>query len=185
MAQTTKRALADSMKKLLAKSPLDKITVKDLVEDCGVNRQTFYYHFHDVYDLVEWIFREELAEIAREEINYSSWSEVLYRLADHLTQNRALILNVYNSVSHGEVTRYVNKAMRPYVAAVVEEQAEGVKVSLENREFVTDLCTRGAAGLMCNWIETGMRRSQLLRLEKFERAVDGSLRLMLKNFEEK
>ena len=185
MAQTTKRALAESMKKLLAKSPLDKITVKDLVEDCGVNRQTFYYHFHDVYDLVEWIFREEFANIAREEIDYGRWSEVLYRLADHLTENRALILNVYNSISHGEVTRDVNRVLRPYVAAIVEEQAKGIRVSLENRDFVTDLYTQGAAGLMCNWMETGMRRSQLLRLEKFEQAVDGSLGLVLKNFEGK
>ena len=50
---------------------------------------------------------------------------------------------------------------------------------------MTDLYTQGAAGLMSNWIETGMRRSQLLRLEKFEQAVDGSLGLVLKNFEGK
>ena len=56
MAQTTKRALAASLKKLAAKKPLDKITVIDITEDCGVNRQTFYYHFQDIFDLVEWIF---------------------------------------------------------------------------------------------------------------------------------
>ena len=59
MAQTTKRALAASLKKLLKERPLDNITVKDIVEDCEVNRQTFYYHFQDIYDLLLWVFTTE------------------------------------------------------------------------------------------------------------------------------
>ena len=59
MSLLTEKALAASLKKLLEKKTLDKITVKDITDDCGVNRQTFYYHFHDVYDWVEWIFTEE------------------------------------------------------------------------------------------------------------------------------
>ena len=54
MSQMTKRALVASLKDLLAEKPLDKITVTDLTEHCGVNRMTFYYHFKDIYDLVEW-----------------------------------------------------------------------------------------------------------------------------------
>lgn len=53
----TKRAIAESFKKLLSKRGLKKITVRDIVEDCGVNRQTFNYHFHDVYDLMDGFFR--------------------------------------------------------------------------------------------------------------------------------
>ena len=55
MSQTTKRALAQSLKHLMEQKPLEKITVVDISEDCGVNRQTFYYHFQDIYDLIEWI----------------------------------------------------------------------------------------------------------------------------------
>ena len=66
MAQTTQRALAASLKKLLMTKTLDKITVKDLVQDCQVNRQTFYYHFQDIYALLDWIFTTESAEIIAE-----------------------------------------------------------------------------------------------------------------------
>ena len=59
MASSTKEALGNALKKMLAIKPIDKITVKDLVEECGVNRQTFYYHFDDVYDLMEWVFEED------------------------------------------------------------------------------------------------------------------------------
>ena len=54
MSQTTKRALEASLKKLLLQKPLNKITINDITEDCGVNRMTFYYHFKDIYDLVDW-----------------------------------------------------------------------------------------------------------------------------------
>ena len=59
MSQITKRALAASLKKLLAQKPLSKITIADITEDCGINRMTFYYHFQDIYDLIDWICQEE------------------------------------------------------------------------------------------------------------------------------
>ncbi|MFR8027761.1 TetR/AcrR family transcriptional regulator, partial [Eisenbergiella massiliensis] len=58
MQNITKTALEASLKKLLLKKPLDKITIRDLTEDCGISRMTFYYHFKDIYDLVEWICYE-------------------------------------------------------------------------------------------------------------------------------
>ena len=63
MSQTTKRALEASLKKLLLQKPLSKITVSDLTEDCGVSRMTFYYHFKDIYDLVEWSCVEDAARV--------------------------------------------------------------------------------------------------------------------------
>ena len=65
MSQITKRALEASLKKMLLQKPLDKITIADLTDDCGVNRMTFYYHFKDIYDLVEWACVEDAARIAR------------------------------------------------------------------------------------------------------------------------
>ena len=59
MSEITKRAFASSLKKMLAKRPLEKIRVIDITEDCGVNRQTFYYHFKDIYDLLEWVYTNE------------------------------------------------------------------------------------------------------------------------------
>ena len=55
MPQFTKYALENSLKKLLLQKPLNKITINDITEDCGINRMTFYYHFKDIYDLVEWV----------------------------------------------------------------------------------------------------------------------------------
>ena len=59
MSQITRRAIIQSFLKLLNQSPLDKITVRDIVDDCGVTRSTFYYYFEDIYALLEEVFRQE------------------------------------------------------------------------------------------------------------------------------
>lgn len=61
MPNTTKNALEASLKKLMLKKPLDKITIQDLTQDCGISRMAFYYHFKDIYDLVEWACLEDAA----------------------------------------------------------------------------------------------------------------------------
>ena len=66
MSQVTKRALEQSLKNLLLKKPLTKITVNDIAEDCGINRMTFYYHFKDIYDLVEWSCLEDARKALEE-----------------------------------------------------------------------------------------------------------------------
>ena len=62
MSQITKRALEQSLRNLLREKPLSKITVTDITEDCGISRMTFYYHFKDIYDLVEWACMEDAAK---------------------------------------------------------------------------------------------------------------------------
>ena len=55
MTNMTKKALENSLKKLLKEKPFDKITIADITEDCGISRMAFYYHFQDIYDLAEWV----------------------------------------------------------------------------------------------------------------------------------
>ena len=55
----TKDQLAAALKTILAVKPIERITIRDIVEICGVNRQTFYYHFEDVYDLLEYVFESD------------------------------------------------------------------------------------------------------------------------------
>ena len=77
MQNMTKQALKTSLEKLLAKKPLDKITINDLTSDCGISRMTFYYHFKDIYDLVEWVCLEESRKALQGKKTYESWQEGL------------------------------------------------------------------------------------------------------------
>ncbi|MDO5459131.1 MAG: TetR family transcriptional regulator, partial [Eubacteriales bacterium] len=73
MANGTKEALADALRQMMKVKPIDKITVKDIVEVCGVNRQTFYYHFDDVDDLLEWVFEDDAERVLPKEVVYEHW----------------------------------------------------------------------------------------------------------------
>lgn len=59
----TKQALAGALKELIEEQSFEKISVSDICEGCGMNRKSFYYHFKDKYDLVNWIFDTEFVEL--------------------------------------------------------------------------------------------------------------------------
>lgn len=88
MATSTKESLGNALKKMLTIKPIDKITVKDLVEECGVNRQTFYYHFDDVYDLLEWVFEEDANRTLPQEILYENWLDRNMELPPEITEEK-------------------------------------------------------------------------------------------------
>lgn len=186
MSMTTKQALAESFKKLMTKRRLEKITVKDIVEDCGVNRQTFYYHFHDIYDLMEWIFLDA-ADTMAEHLDYGDWTTGLETLMDYLEENRILVLNAYHSVSHEVLADYIKKIIRPYVLRVVQTQAAGMDAPVpeEDVDFVTDIFNLAASGLIMEWIGRRMKPADTTaRIHKFRSAMSGSVRFMLNNLSE-
>ena len=89
------------MKHLLLQKPLPKITIQDLTDDCGISRMTFYYHFKDIYDLVEWSCEEDAQKALGENRHYDSWEEGLLDIFKAVRENKPFILNVYHSVSRG------------------------------------------------------------------------------------
>ena len=111
MSQTTKRALEASLKKLLLEKPLNKITINDITEDCGVNRMTFYYHFKDIYDLVDWILMEDAAKTMEGRQSFDTWTEAFLDILHQIRDNKALVLNVYRSVGREQVEQYLYKLL--------------------------------------------------------------------------
>ena len=94
MSDITKKALEQSLKKLLLKKPLDKITIKDLTEDVGMSRMSFYYHFKDIYDLVEWACIHDAKQALQGNRTYDTWQEGLTSIFEAVLQNKPFILNV-------------------------------------------------------------------------------------------
>ena len=185
MALSTKKALAQSLRNLLTKRTLDKITVKDIVDDCGVNRQTFYYHFHDVYDLLEWIFEDMIETMIENQTEeQTEWTQGIDAIIEKLLEERRLVLNAYHSVSHEAVSRFIRRWLKPFIAQVVERESEGINVSEENKDFVAEMFTLGTTGFLTEWVESQLSEDKLRNLEKVKLALDGSARMMLKKLGE-
>ena len=84
MTLVVKKMLANTLKELMNEKPLTKITVQDLTKKCGISRQTFYNHFHDIYELVEWIYLNEAHITLGENISYENWQDALEALFQYM-----------------------------------------------------------------------------------------------------
>lgn len=182
MAQTTKRALAASLKKLLAKTPLDKITVTDIAEDCGLNRQTFYYHFQDIYDLVEWIYTSEASEALDGKKTYDTWQEGFLHLFEYIRENRNFVVNTYHSVSREFLERYLYQEAYGLLYGVVEEKAAGKNVRETDKAFIADFYKYGFVGLVLDWIGSGMKEKPDSMIERLGLLIHGNIAEALERF---
>ncbi len=183
MSQITKNALATSLKKFLNYKTLDKITVKDIVEDCGVNRQTFYYHYQDIYSLVEWIFITEGMKILEGKKTYDSWQEGFLRVFYYVQENKPLVVNTFHSIGRDHLERFLYNEVYKLLIDVVNEQAEGMKVSEENKNFIADFYKYAFVGIVMEWIRNGMREAPEEIIDKISKLIKGDIRKALIKYE--
>ena len=166
MSQVTKRALEASLKHLLLQKPLNKITINDIAEDCGINRMTFYYHFKDIYDLVEWCCEEDASRALAGKKTYETWQQGLLQIFEAVQDNKPFILNVYRSVSREQVENYLYRITYDLLEGVVEEQAQGMSVRQEDKAFIATLYKYMFVGLMLGWIKSDMKGDPALIVER-------------------
>ena len=159
MSQFTKIAIAASFKKLLSKKSLSSITVNEIVEDCGVNRGTFYYHFHDVYELLEYVFMEH----ARELTEYSeshTWQETFLKMFSTLIENKSYITNAYNSVNREILEDFLHKVIRNTFAEKVRQGLEAMpkymNIDEKSINFAANIYGYSVGGLILDWIKNDM-----------------------------
>ena len=175
MSQVTKRALAASLIKLLSQKPLDKVTVKDIVEDCGVNRQTFYYHFKDIYDLVEWVCVEDATRILGENKTYDTWQQGFLQILEALRKDKAFFTSVYRSISREQLENYLYRLTYDLMMGVVEERAAGMTVRPEDKEFIANFYKFAFVGLTLDWIKNDMRQDPAQLVEQLSTLIHGDV----------
>ena len=129
MTNDTKYALEASLKKFLLKKPIDKITIRDLTDDCGISRMAFYYHFKDIYDLVEWSCFEDASRALAGKKTYDTWQEGLLQIFEAVLENKPFILNVYRALSREQIENYLFRLVYDLIMGVVEEKAAGLRVT--------------------------------------------------------
>lgn len=175
MSNTTKLALEASLKKQLLHKPLDKITINDLTEDCGISRMTFYYHFKDIYDLVEWACLEDGKKALRDKKTYDTWQEGLGQIFEAVMENKPFIMNVYRSVSREKIEHYLFGLTYSLIAGVVEEKCAGAKVTEEDKRFIAEFYKYGFVGIMLDWIDRGMKDDYKVIVERMSVMLHGNV----------
>lgn len=180
---STKLALEASLKKLLMTKSLDKITINDLAADCGISRMAFYYHFRDIYDLVEWICVEDGRKALQGKKTYDTWQEGMCQIFEAVMENKPFIQNVYRSISREKIESYLYKLTYSLLADVVEEKCAGRSLAQENKAFIAEFYKYGFVGIMLDWIGRGMKQDYEEIVEKMSVMLHGNIAQSIHNFE--
>lgn len=182
MSNMTKCALEASLKKLLLQKPLDKVTINDLTSDCGISRMAFYYHFKDIYDLVEWVCLEEATRALEGKKTYDSWQEGLQQIFEVVLENKPFIINVYRSISREQIENYLYRLTYELIMDVVEEQTAGTRLEEDEKKFIANFYKYSFVGIMLDWIKQGMRVDYQDIVEKMSITIKGSVKNSIHNF---
>lgn len=187
MPKSTKLDILHTLLEMLRDTPLDEITVKDLTERCGISRQAFYYHFSDIYAVVDWGLQQELQKLQTmsELVTQPGRDAVLQEAMERMRANRSTVLNAYRAFERSYVEHYLKKWISPILQHQVRQEAEGLQVTEDQIAFVAELYTVGLLSVVLNWLDRGMTGQTMEHLDDFRTVLDGSARYALLRLEEK
>lgn len=185
MYQTTRNALAASLKKLLQEKPLEKISIRDITEDSEVNRQTFYYHYKDIYDLIEWIFIAEGTKALGEYSACKGFQERFVRIFYFLLENQRLVISAFHSIGREQLERFLYVQVYNLIMDVVNKEAESMNVSDSYKIYVADFYKYAIVGAMFQWIRTGMEEDPKAIVHNISQFISGDIYNSLLKYQNK
>lgn len=178
MKQNAKIAIINSFKDLLNKQSMDKVTVKNICENCGVNRQTFYYYFTDIIDIFKSIISEEISAEISQNRTYDTWGGGFLATMNYFEKNSKMILHIYHSSYWDEANTYFTSFSNKLLTAVVKECENKMEVKLQEKDeiFIVNFYRHVFNGLMIDWVSEGMEESPDIILKKLSFMITGNIK---------
>ena len=153
----TEDRLCKALKTLMATEPLDTITVKRLSQMCGINRQTFYYHYRDIYDLLTSIFLNERVEGLEQ---CTSIKEVISLLLEYIENNASFITNILNSAGRDLFKEFIYNGLYTNNLKMLNRRDVHNVMSLDDKKFVSTFYAAGLEYSLISWVDSGMKENK-------------------------
>lgn len=148
-SQITKKALAESMKELMSVKPMKKISISDIVEKCNLNRQSFYYHFKDKYDLVNWIYYTEFIVKIKDK-PVKSW-DFLEKICEFFYENKTFYTNAFRVTGQNSFSEYFIEVMHPILTVHLND------IFIENQDFYAAFYADAIRLSISRWLLEGAK----------------------------
>ncbi len=178
MAKQTQRFIMSTFMQLLEGESLDKITVRDIVEECEINRNTFYYHYSDIYDLLDDVFRVETEKFMSEDIDENTtFGEEYERAACFVLKYKKAILHIYDSKKRDVLQNYLETLAFSFISRFVKKEADGYGLPDEDIDYITGFYTHAIVGNTLGWIKRKLPSGQ----EKFIARTAGTFNATVKD----
>lgn len=181
MSGFTKTAIMDAFLQLLDEMPMERITVQDIVQRCGVSRNTFYYHYGDVYALLEATFRRDIQRLRDARPPGEPALEGLQRLAERVKARQRVFAHIYSSVNHDFLQRFLFQATEEVFMEYIQKTAQGLEIPDKDLRFVCYAYQSMLVGIFLNWVRDGMKGDMYETMEQLHRIFLNNTRHMLQS----
>lgn len=159
--ERTRSAIIRAFGQLLDEKPMNKITVKDIVERCGINRNTFYYHFQDIPALFQRMMEEKVDQLLQNHFQASQPIECILPMIQYGIAHKRAVLHVYRAIPRETFLAYVNRIAAHFVEEYVAAATEGHSVPSENVAVTVHFYRCSIVGLVLDWLDAGMEYDAL------------------------
>ena len=170
----TKQALADCLKKLMVEKAFNKIRVDDIVSGCGLTRQSFYYHFKDKYDLMNWVYYTETARFMAPYETLEHWTDGLIDLCYYMRQNKAFYKNALNTAGQNSFPEYLNHYISAVTISVIENMLDA-EYDQEKWDFIVSFFATAFVAFIVRWSNNGIKEDPAEYIARIRGLFDGSV----------
>lgn len=184
MAKFTRQAIMYSLLKLLQEKSIDKITVKDICELCEINRNTFYYYYSDIYQVIEELLRFETEKSLKEDQKYESFYEDFIKRYHLILEYKKAVYNLYNSKNQDLILKYFQDITEDFVEKYVFKEVKGKKILPEDIKFIIDFYSSSIIGNTLRWMHKGMQEKQEQLIYKLSVSYQATIKVLIAQFEE-
>ena len=136
MREDMKAQISDTFSRLLKKEDIDKITVTKLIEECGVSRQTFYYHFHDIMDVLEWTFQRAIRELVQKSLEAPDDMEAIQAYVSFVKSNRKKLKRLVDSKKWFQIEGMMVDAVTVYLEKMAQSRITELESSYEDMQIM-------------------------------------------------
>jgi AcrR family transcriptional regulator len=178
--QYTKQAIKKAFFNQLEKMPLNKITVKSIVEECQINRNTFYYYYADIYAVLQEMMEETYQEAMAEYNSSQSWEDGFIAAANQALKNRTVVEHIYNSLQRSELEMYLYRVAGKVMSGYVNEINRQIGASQEDANRLIAFYQAALMGIVLIWIQRGMRDDPEKEIREAGRLLDGNIEASLR-----
>ena len=179
-SEKTKYKLAGAVRELMAFTPVDRITVKQIVERCDVTRQTFYRNFKDKYDLINWYF-DKLAIVSFRQMGVSlTLREGLIKKFEFIKRERCFFTAAFKSEDHNSLLQHDFDFIYEFYTDIIKKKYQ--REIPPDIEFLLEMYCRGSIAMTVQWVTGGMKRSTEDMAELLVRALPPELAELLNDF---
>lgn len=184
MSKFTRQAIMYSMLKLLQEKSIDKITVKDICEMCEINRNTFYYYYSDIYQVLEELLRTETEKSLKEKPENHSFYEDCLKKYHLILEYKKAVYHLYNSKNRDLILKYLYDITENYMEKYVLKEVEGKKLSAEDIQFIVDFYSNSMIGSILRWMQRGMMEKQEKLIYRLSVSYQATIKALIAQIEE-